>query len=91
MSKKKVVETTRNGFRLVWQMGEPGMIDVNVYAIGGSVEPVIEWSYPKVAGNSLIGNIALWEEQAVLEARRELELISYQPTPDAADHKDEDQ
>lgn len=65
---KKVIETKRQGFRLVWQSGEQGMIDVNVY-IDGNPEPVLEWSYPKVAGNSIMGNASLWEEQAILEAK----------------------
>ena len=68
---KKTIETKRNGFRLVWQGGEKGMIDVNVY-IDPNPAPIIEWSYPKVVGNSIMGNASFWEEQACLEAKSEL-------------------
>lgn len=68
---KKTIELTRDGFRTVWQSGESGMIDVNVY-VGNNLNPVLEWSYGKVVGQSILGNASFWFDQVVLEARSEM-------------------
>jgi len=64
----KTIELTKGDFRTVWRNGERGMIDVNVYHKVNET-PCVEWSYPKIAGSSIIGNASFWLDQILLEAK----------------------
>ena len=44
------------------------MIDVDVYK---DDKCFMEWSYGKVCGHSLMGNMSFWAEQALLQAQDE--------------------
>lgn len=83
MAKPKTVEITKNGFRTVWRNGSERLtIEVDVY-VDGAEKPVIEWVYPKVFGNSIANNAAIWFDQAALQARHELEKIGAQDVVEA--------
>lgn len=68
MGARKKVTTERDGYRFLWWNGEPGMICVNAYK-GDETQPCLEWEFGKIAGGSLIGNAAVWEEQALIYAK----------------------
>lgn len=66
---KKTIELQKDEFRTVWRNGDKGMINVDVFHKDDADEPLLEWSYPKVAGSSLMGNAAFWLEQAILQTK----------------------
>ncbi len=67
----KEIQLDKDGYFTYWRNGEDGCVDVDVYlgerADGN--EPVIEWGYGKVVGNSILGNASFWLDQAVLQAK----------------------
>jgi hypothetical protein len=68
---KKEIEMSKSEYVTYWRNGERGMIDVDVYVGPRSEtgEPILEWSYPKVVGASILGNASFWLEQAICQAR----------------------
>ena len=69
----KEIELNRGGYFTYWRNGEGGCVDVDVYEgeRAEDKEPLIEWSYGKVVGNSILGNASFWLEQAILQAKAE--------------------
>lgn len=68
MKKKKTIELTKDGYRCVFSFDEDRDIQVEVF---NGDKLVMDWGYPKVAGNSLIGNAMVWLGQAVIQAKHE--------------------
>jgi hypothetical protein len=67
---KKTFECDQDGFHFLFRFSnDRRCIEVDAY-VGGKL--VMEWAYPKVAGNSLLGNVAVWRAQAVLQAKGEV-------------------
>jgi hypothetical protein len=67
----------KDDYRTEWWM-EDGSVCVNVYKQNGKDEngvttydekPCLEWAYGKIPGNNLIGNAAIWLDQAILQAK----------------------
>lgn len=67
----KEINLTRNEYQTYWRNGERGMIDVEIYHGPRSETnlPVVEWSYPKVVGSSILGNASFWLDQVMLEIK----------------------
>lgn len=71
----KEVSMSKGKYETYWRNGERGMINVDVY-VGPRSEtnsPLIEWSYPKVVGSSILGNASFWLDQAIVQAQGEEE------------------
>lgn len=73
MAKQQEIKINRDGFEFVWKRGvEPNTVEVNAY-FGTSHRLVMEWIYPKMRGcGGLMGQVAFWGDQAVLQANNEL-------------------
>jgi hypothetical protein len=81
MARKEMTRTSE-GFRTVWRWAEDKGegIEVDVYEAYMAEEgddlgdPIMEWNYPKVPGfNSLAALSMFWLDQAILQAKGELE------------------
>lgn len=72
MSKKREHVINRpDGFRTSWRFGprSSGEVHVDVFKDG---ELVLEWSFPRISGEGLIGNSTVFNEQVLLYAEDEL-------------------
>ena len=68
---KKVVRTEAEGYRFVWFNDSipDRTIGVDVYR-GDENQPFMEWTYARMHG-SLMASIAVWRDQALLQAKEE--------------------
>ena len=75
MGKRKTITTTdARGWHYLWRFGDPGELLVDVSESDGG-EPFMEWGYAK-QGNALGPNVALWREQAELQAVAERKKVT---------------
>lgn len=81
--KPKTMTVHRDGYRLVFWLegkGRDALCCVDAYKQVGfaphpatepvyETEPCLTWQFGKVPGNNLIGNVAIWTEQALMYAK----------------------
>lgn len=68
MKTKKTIKLTKDGYLCVFSFDDDRNIQVEVF---NGDKLVMEWVYPKIAGNSLIGNASVWLGQAIIQAKHE--------------------
>jgi len=69
--KKHVI--TKGLHRTEWWIENRTEVHVNVYKTKGAnkEKPILEWVYGKIPGNNILGNAAIWFDQAILQAEAE--------------------
>lgn len=74
MAKKRTIELTKDDFRTVWWINDKDkkLIDVDVF-YQTEDKPLLQWQFDKAGGNALNGNAAIYLEQVILYAQKELE------------------
>lgn len=59
----------QDGYRTLWWNGPKGSREINVNVYDTDNKLVLEWTFPQVAGTSLIGNTAVFLDQAIIYAK----------------------
>jgi len=70
-SKRKEIILHKDGYKVVfWLEGEGRNAEVICNAFKGTEEtPCLDWAFPKIPGNNLTGNSAIYLDQAVIYAK----------------------
>lgn len=72
MSKKRTITLKNDDFTTVWENGDDEVL-VDVFEKQTN-ELILQWAYPKIPGyGGLVGQANLWFDQAVIQAKDELE------------------
>jgi len=87
MTARIEVALSKDGWKTVWRTGtHHDQIDVDVFNPAG--EKVLEWTYGKVVGPSVMGNAAFWLEQVLLQAGKKGRPRAVRPDKTSQDQKD---
>lgn len=77
MAKQRTITLHKDGFRTVWRNGPKGSQEIHVDVFKAApdevlppdAKPVLEWAFPKIGGNALNRNAAIFFEQAIIYAK----------------------
>jgi hypothetical protein len=80
MASKKKIQLYRGGFKVdFWMEGKGREAEVHCAVYSGQrgsdgkmhylEPPILEWAFPKIPGNNIIGNAAIYLDQAIMYAK----------------------
>lgn len=72
MAKRKH-EVNYQGYKTLWEMGPKGSNEVHVDVYKKTATEgdklVLEWAFPKIRGNNILGNAAIYLDQVLMYAK----------------------